>query len=422
MAKLNFAQVTILSGIVTFLRLICGLLVSKVVAVYTGPSGLAALGQLQNFVTFVNGFISSQVSQGVNRYTAEHKDDYESAALFWRAALKLSTAASAVIIITGILISTRLSIWLFDNKELYWLVILALLVVPLNVANSLFLGVLNGLSDYKRYFIANVLAIISSLVSMSILVYFYGLTGALISAALNNALAGFWLITLLFRQRWFRLSYWFGPTERKKLLEMRNYFFMGVVGAFTGPISLMAVRYILTNKLSIEDAGYWQAVSKISEAYLAVLTTALTVYYFPKTASAKTRSDYLSVLKKGCVVVVPMALIMSLSIYFLRDILIAILFSKDFHRANVLFLYQNIGDVLRITSWLFATILLAKGYFKTNALLEIVFSALFPLLTYQLISYFGLSAASFAYMLNYGVYLIIVIFIYIMHFRRIADE
>lgn len=68
---------------------------------------------------------------------------------------------------------------------------------------------------------------------------------------------------------------------------MRNYFFMGVVGAFTGPISLITVRYILTNQLSIEDAGYWQAVSKISEAYLAVLTTALTVYYFPKTASAK---------------------------------------------------------------------------------------------------------------------------------------
>lgn len=113
---MNFAQVTILSGIVTFLRLICGLLVSKVVAVYTGPSGLAALGQLQNFVTFVNGFISSQVSQGVNRYTAENKDDYEAAAVFWRAALKLSAVASAVIITIGVLLSTKLSIWLLIIK------------------------------------------------------------------------------------------------------------------------------------------------------------------------------------------------------------------------------------------------------------------------------------------------------------------
>ncbi|EFA1421661.1 O-antigen flippase, partial [Escherichia coli] len=62
MEKLNFAKVTILSGVVTCFRLICGLLISKVVAIYTGPIGIANLGQLQNFVAFINGFISSQVS------------------------------------------------------------------------------------------------------------------------------------------------------------------------------------------------------------------------------------------------------------------------------------------------------------------------------------------------------------------------
>ncbi|EOM2351074.1 O-antigen flippase, partial [Escherichia coli] len=56
MEKLNFAKVTILSGVVTCFRLICGLLISKVVAIYTGPIGIANLGQLQNFVAFINGF------------------------------------------------------------------------------------------------------------------------------------------------------------------------------------------------------------------------------------------------------------------------------------------------------------------------------------------------------------------------------
>lgn len=117
-----------------------------------------------------------------------------------------------------------------------------------------------------------------------------------------------------------------------------------------------------------------------------------------------------------------MAVLMSLTIYFLRDFIIYLLFSKDFYRANVLFFYQNIGDVLRITSWLFATILLAKGYFKTNAILEIVFSALFPLLTYLLISSSGLIAVSLAYMLNYGLYLIVVVFVYMAHLGKISNE
>ncbi|EEY6497061.1 O-antigen flippase, partial [Escherichia coli] len=88
MEKLNFAKVTILSGVVTCFRLICGLLISKVVAIYTGPIGIANLGQLQNFVTFINGFISSQVSQGVNRYSAENQGDYENACFYWRASIK----------------------------------------------------------------------------------------------------------------------------------------------------------------------------------------------------------------------------------------------------------------------------------------------------------------------------------------------
>lgn len=69
---------------------------------------------------------------------------------------------------------------------------------------------------------------------------------------------------------------------------------MGVIGALTGPISMIVVRTILTNNFSLEDAGYWQAVNRISEAYLAVLTTALTVYYFPETAAARRYSEYIT--------------------------------------------------------------------------------------------------------------------------------
>ncbi|EJP5829048.1 O-antigen translocase, partial [Cronobacter sakazakii] len=389
MEKLNFAKVTILSGIVTCLRLVCGLLISKVVAIYTGPAGIANLGQLQNFVTFVNGFISSQVSQGVNRYSAENKNDYSKAQPYWRASVKLSTIACCFIISIGVLFSGKLSAYLFHRTDLYWLIIVALCVLPLNIINNIFLGVLNGLNEYNKFFLANIFAIISSLLSMTGLVYFFGLKGALISAALNNAVAGTWLIFIIMKRPWFKWKYWVGQVPTHHIAEMRKYFLMGIIGALTGPISLITVRTILTNDFSLEDAGYWQAVAKISEAYLAVLTTALTVYYFPKTAAAKSYNEYISILKTGATVVVPLALIMAFSIFILKDIIIKVLFTADFTKARDLFLFQNIGDFLRICSWLFATILLAKGYFKINAILEIIFSIMFPVLVKIFVSHFA---------------------------------
>lgn len=119
MENLNFAKITILSGIITCLRLVCGLLISKVVAIYTGPAGISNLGQLQSFVTFVNGFISSQVSQGVNRYSAEYKYNYNEAQKYWRAAAKLSAIACCFIMCLGIFSSGYLADYLFHNRSLF---------------------------------------------------------------------------------------------------------------------------------------------------------------------------------------------------------------------------------------------------------------------------------------------------------------
>lgn len=418
---MNFFKVTFLSGLLTLLRLICGFIISKIVAMYTGPSGVAALGQLQSFVALINGFVSSQVSQGVTRYTAENNTDYFSAAKYWRAALRLSCIAGCLIITIGILFSSRISTFLFLNHDYYWIIILALSVVPLNICNSIILAVLNGTSNYKKYFLANSISVFLFLISMLLFVLALGKTGALISAALNNAIAGLYSLFIIKNEPWLKIEYWLGPIDKDAYRNIRNYFYMGIIGALTGPISIIMVRNIISSYLSVDDAGYWQATLRISEAYLAVLTTAMTVYYFPKTAIAKTKIEHLIILKKGITLIVPMAITLSASIYFLREFILSILFTNEFKVAQSLFLYQNIGDFLRIVSWLFATILLAKGYFKLNAILEITFSLLFPTLTYIFIDKYGFITPSLAYLVNYIIYLTLVAFIYIWHIRRLPQ-
>lgn len=69
----NLLSVTFFSGMLTLTRMMSGFVIAKVISVYTGPTGLALLSQLQNFNSIATGLLTSSVNQGVVRYTAENK-------------------------------------------------------------------------------------------------------------------------------------------------------------------------------------------------------------------------------------------------------------------------------------------------------------------------------------------------------------
>jgi PST family polysaccharide transporter len=78
--------VTLMTGLLTLLKMLMGFIIAKVVAIYTGPTGMAMLGQLQSAVTGLNGIVSSPVGNGVIRYTAENKDKtFDYCSPWWRA-------------------------------------------------------------------------------------------------------------------------------------------------------------------------------------------------------------------------------------------------------------------------------------------------------------------------------------------------
>jgi hypothetical protein len=63
----KFFSVGFASGILSLVRMIGGLLVTKFVAVHAGPSGLVIVGQLQNFLSIANGLVSAPAGNGLVR-------------------------------------------------------------------------------------------------------------------------------------------------------------------------------------------------------------------------------------------------------------------------------------------------------------------------------------------------------------------
>ena len=65
--------VSLFTALLTVLKMACGFVIAKAVAIYTGPSGMAALGQVQNIVNSLNGLVTAPAASGVVRYTAEYQ-------------------------------------------------------------------------------------------------------------------------------------------------------------------------------------------------------------------------------------------------------------------------------------------------------------------------------------------------------------
>ena len=408
--------VTLFSGLLTLLRMANGFAIAKVVAIYTGPGGIAMLGQVQSLISALNGIAAAPAGSGLVRYTAEYQvEGLDGCAPWWRASLKWITVLMAVLIPIACLFSKPLARWIFGDANYFWLVVMAALALPLSAANTLIASVINGQHQYRRFIGLGMVSVIVATIVMVVLVMKANLDGAMIAAVLFSSISGLVMLAGSLRQPWFRIKYWWGATDVTHLKGIGGYVAMAVTTALTLPVSLLMVRNILIAQVGWEQAGHWQAVWKISEVYLGVITMALSTYFLPKLASLQGVATILKEIKITARVVMPIVIILAILVYVLRDFAIKLIFTEAFSSARDLFAIQLVGDVVKIMSWLYAFPMLSRGATKWFMGTEIAFSAIFVLLSYFLIAKYGVHGANYAYAIAYCLYLLF-LYKYIKYF------
>ncbi|EJF9982096.1 O-antigen translocase, partial [Vibrio parahaemolyticus] len=387
-------KVTAMTGLLTLLKMAMGFVIAKVVAIYTGPTGMAMLGQVQSMVGSLNGIINAPAGSGIVRFTAEHKDNGFSACTpWWRASLEWIIIISAVAIPLGLLLADDVAIWLFQDQRLAWVVMITVCVLPVSAIGTLCNSVINGQQLYRRYVCLGMLSVLLSGCVMVAMIAMYGIEGALLAAVLQSALIGLVMLIANLRQPWLRISYWWGKTDKKARKAIGGYMLMAITSALTMPVSLILIRSILIDQVGWDATGQWQAVWKISEVYLGVITMALGTYYLPRLSSLKSLDSIVSEINKTTQIVIPIVVLMALGVFLLRDVAISLLFTEAFRSARELFALQLTGDVVKIASWLYAYPMLSRGATKWYVTTEILFALLFIACSYLFVIQMGLKGA-----------------------------
>ena len=67
---MTLIRTSLLNGIAVVIKMLTLLSINKVLAIYVGPVGYAALGQFQNAVQMITTFASGAINTGVTKYTA----------------------------------------------------------------------------------------------------------------------------------------------------------------------------------------------------------------------------------------------------------------------------------------------------------------------------------------------------------------
>ncbi|MDM1021931.1 O-antigen translocase [Acinetobacter sp. VNK23] len=401
---MNLLKTSVLNGVAVLIKTTTLFILNKILAVYVGPAGYAVMGQFQNFIQMITTFSGNMINTAVTKYTAEYYEDEQKQRNIWKNAGSSVFILSLFFSLLIVIFQQQLSIYIFHSLEYQSVFVwFAVFLIFFNF-NTLFLAILNGKKEILKLVLANIVGSIVSLVITTLLAIQYHLYGALIALAIYQSLAFFITLYLCYKANWFKLTYLFGKIDQETAKKFASFALMALVSAICVPLSQMIIRTYLGHEFGLDYAGYWEAMIRLSGAYLMLVTTTLGVYYLPRLSELKTLAEIKTEVYLGYKFIFPFAVIGGISVYLLRDWVIVLLFSKKFLPMADLFLWQMIGDTLKIGSWILAYLMLSKAMTVLFVTTEILFAMSSVILTYIFTQSFGFEGVSIAHLINYGLY------------------
>jgi PST family polysaccharide transporter len=303
--------------------------------------------------------------------------------------------------------SEYLNTSIFGNQYQYAFVFKSLAVaLPFYIGNLFLIATINGFGAYKKVIYINIFGSLIGLIASVLLIWKLNTEGALLSIILTPSvlfLVSFFSINKEIKilkainLKFYNLSF---------LKNLSSYSLMALVSAVFGPMVFLAIRkYIIVN-LGIEQAGFWEAMSRMSSYYFMFITSIISIYFLPKLATAKSNQETKTLFWNYYKGILPVFIIGMIVIYFLRDFIIHLLFTKEFLPVSKLFFWQLIGDTFKAASFILGYQFYAKKLTKAFIISELFSLFVLYFSSIYFVSVFSIEGVVMAHAFTYLIYFI----------------
>ena len=403
---MNFLKTSFYAAIGTSVSLITRLITNKIVAVYLGTSGMFLLGQLKDFLKITNVTSNFGTTNGTVKYVAEYKDNEAEFKQYMGTGFKIHLYFSLVILLLTVIFNTWISHYLFnDTKYATFLIVLGFSIVSISV-HVFLMSVLNGLKKIKLFVSINIIATIFSAIILIVLVLNYQIIGAFYAFAINQFLTLIVSFGLILYYKPFPLKQLLSPFKKSAFKNLSKFSLM----ALAGPVCLISatffVRYFLASEFDKNHAGSWEGMWRISAMYLLFLTTTFKFYVLPTFATLSGEHLKKEIFKVWRFMF-PVVILITLTVYLLRDFVINVLLDKEFYLISTLIGFHLLGDTIKINAWVLGNVLISKTKTKAFILFQIEWALVFSCLTYVFTKMYGFVGVSIAYFAAYIIHFLL---------------
>ena len=403
-------KATSLFGGVQVYNVLIGIIRSKIIAVLLGAQGMGILRLLEQPLGIISlitemGLGASSVRDIAKAKTSE--DDY-----------KISRTIKTVrrwVWMTGILgvfvvivLSPLLGKTIDEKTSYTWTFILLSITLLFTAVSSGQTAILRGLRRIKDT--ARVVMIGSSfgLIISIPFYYIYGIKGIVPTLILTSLSV---LLTSLYYSRKVQLV----PVKisyKESFFQGKEMIKLGIIITMSNLISqvvyLIIVWYI-RNRSGTEVVGLYDSGWKITNQYVAVIFTAMTIDYFPRLISLQSNREKMSeaVNHQAEIAILIIAPLMLLFISFL-PLIIHIIYTEEFLPIIDFVQWMILGMLLKAASWALSHIIVAKGdnlLFFFTELTSSVFTLIMNIVCY---TFLGLKGIGLAFVLQYILYFSVV--------------
>ena len=357
-------RVASLNSVSVFIRILAGFLTSKAIAVFVGAEGMALVGNLRNFLSSMQSISTLGLYNGLVKYVAEFKNNTKELSKVLSTAFYAGFIATVLISFWCYFNADAINNYLFSSSYNYGYVIRILsLVLPFYALNMFTFSILNGFSKFRIIIVINIIGQVLGLSITLFLIWQRKVDGALISVAITESLI--FLITLVGIANQRSLL----PIVRVKSISLNflkrysSYSVMALFSAIILPLVALEVRSYIIDHVGLKEAGFWEAMTRISKYYLMFISTLLSLYILPRFSEIDTIKEFRQEVFNFYKTILPIFGFILVVIYLLRSVIVSVVLSQEFKPVESLFLWQLLGDFIKVLSTVIAYQFLAKKMF-----------------------------------------------------------
>ncbi|WP_299336991.1 O-antigen translocase [uncultured Psychroserpens sp.] len=393
-------------------KIIAGIITSKAIAIFIGVEGMALIGNLRNFLSAIQSVSILGFYNGVVKTIAKFKDDSVKLSQTLSTAYYLCFFSTVIVSFLSYYNAEFINDLLFSSNFNYaYIIRIMALALPFYGLNMMSFSIMNGFSNYKMLLIINIIGQILGLLVTLLLIYENNIDGALIAAVIAPSLI--FLITLV------------GIINRRNLMTYIKvdhlnfdilktfgpYAAMALVSSIALPLISICIRNYIISEIGIKEAGYWEAMNRISDYYLMFIMSIITLYILPRFSEIDSKQEFRKEVFGFYKSVMPIFGLGLILIYLLKPFIVPIIFSEEFKPVENLFLWQLLGDFVKVLSIVIAYQFLAKKMFAHFIIIEVFLVIMLYISSVYLIDVFGVEGAVIghfiSYLMHYGIVLLI---------------